>query len=197
MPEEILRVQSRRAARQRRVQVAQHVVAAVILINLGLEHGARSVLAICEIVAGALLIASVVRERVRRGHHGGVAWVELAGAVMVFIEAIDRTRGRHHLSHIILSFVQPVVLLLFAIFDAQIASARYLKADDEGFEVRLRLLFRRRIRWKDVRGFRIAKNTIEIETDRGIRKIRLRDVVDRDAALAWAAAQFQQRSVAQ
>jgi len=194
---EVLRVQSRRAARQRRATIVQHVIAAIILINLGIEHGAASLLSIAEIVAGALLVFSVIRERFTKSHHGGIAWVEFAGALMTGIEAGERTRGPHHVSFVILTFVQPLVLLLFAIFDTQIASARYLKADDEGFETRLRLFFRRRIPWDQMRGFRVAGNAIEVDLGNRKRKINLRDVVDRDAALQWAAEQFLKRSVPQ
>ncbi|MDQ6800092.1 MAG: hypothetical protein M3041_04565 [Acidobacteriota bacterium] len=194
---EILRVQSRRAVRQRRVQIGQHIVAAFILINFGIEHGGRSLLSISEIAAGALLIASVIRERFSRAHHGGIAWVEFAGALMAGIEAGERTRGPHHVSFVILAFVQPVVLLLFAMFDTQIAAARYLKADDDGFEARLRLFFRRRVAWDQMRGFRVDGNAIEVDLGERKRKISLRDVVDRDAAMAWAVEQFRKRSVPQ
>ena len=162
MPEEVLRVQSRRATRQRRVQIAQHLLAAVMLISIGVEHGANSLLPICEIVAGALLIAAVIRERLRPGHHGGgVAWLELTGAAMTTVEAVERTRGPHHVSFVIVSFLQPLVLFMFAIFDAQMSEARYLKADDDTFEMRLRILFRRRIRWENIRGFRVVGTAIE------------------------------------
>ena len=194
---EVLRVQSRRAARQRRATIVQHVVAAIILINLGIGHGGRSLLSILEIVAGALLIGSVIRERFRKGHHGGIAWVEFAGALMTGIEAGERTRGPHHVTFVILMFVQPIILLLFAIFDTQIASARYLKADDEGFEAKLRLFFRKRVAWDQMREFRIVGNAIEVDLGDHKRKISFRDVVDRDAALNWAVEQFRKRSVPQ
>src|SRR6266581_3861704 len=114
---EILRVQSRRAVRQRRATIVQHLIAAIILINLGVEHGGTSLLSISEIAAGALLIGSVIRERFSIRHHGGIAWVEFAGALMSGFEAGERTRGPHHVSFVILVFAQPLLLLLFAIFD--------------------------------------------------------------------------------
>ncbi|HUJ12365.1 MAG TPA: hypothetical protein VL284_01135 [Thermoanaerobaculia bacterium] len=192
MPVEILRVESRRAARQRRMQKVQHLFAAALLITTAMQHGLRSPLAIAEIAAGALLIAAFVRERLRHGHHGGVAWVEIAGAAMTLVEAVERTRGRHHLSFVVLSFLAPAVLLVFAIFDARIAEARYLKADEDGFEVRLRLFFRRRVRWKEIRGFRATSDAIELE---GARNISLRGIVDREAAVQWSVEQFRKRGV--
>ena len=192
MPAEILRVQSRRAARMRKMQIAQHVIAAFLLVNAGIEHGAHSPLAIAEIVAGGLLVVSVLRERLRGGHQHGLAWVELAGAAMVTVEAIEKTRGPHHVSFVILLFIQPLVLFLFAVFDAQITQARYLKADDESLEVRLRLLFRRRVPWAKIRSFAVKGHTIALE---GVRDLSLRDVVDRHAAVQWTVEQLRRRGI--
>jgi hypothetical protein len=61
---------------------------------------------------------------------------------------------------IVLTFIQPLILFLFAIFDAKISQARYLKADDDDLEVRLRLFFRRRIRWADIRSFYVQADMI-------------------------------------
>src|SRR5204863_1054889 len=106
MPAEVLAVQSRRAGRMRKAQIAQHVIAAFVLVNAGIEHGAHSPLAIAEIIAGGMLIVSVLRERLQRGEHQhGIAWVELAGAAMVAVEAIEKTKGTHHVSFVILSFI--------------------------------------------------------------------------------------------
>ena len=192
MPAEILPVQSRRAARMRKLQIAQHVIAAFVLVNAGIEHGAHSPLAIAEILAGGLLVVSVLRERRQGGHQHGIAWVELAGAAMVTVEAIERTKGPHHVSFVILSFVQPLVLFMFAMFDAQITQARYLKADDDYLELRLRLLFRRRIRWKDIRSFTVQGTTIMLE---GARNLSLRDAVDRDGAVQWTVEQLRRRGI--
>ncbi|HLJ75508.1 MAG TPA: hypothetical protein VKU62_13030 [Thermoanaerobaculia bacterium] len=192
MAEKVLHVQSLRAGRARRMQIVQHLLAALLLISAGLDR--RGWLGYAEIFAGGLLVATVVRDRFRGGHHGGVAWVELAGALMTLVESIERTRGRHHLSFVILSYMGPALLFLFAIFDAQIVERRYLKADDEGFEMRLRLLFRRRVRWKDAVSFRVNGTKIEIE---GAKPIQFRDVVDRDAAMQWSVEQFRRHGIAE
>lgn len=192
MPPEVLRVQSRRAARMRKAQVAQHVIAAFVLVNAGIEHGASSPLAIAEIIAGGLLVLSVLRERRQAGHHHGVAWVEFAGAAMVAVEAVEKTKGPHHVSFILLSFIQPLILFMFAMFDAQITHARYLKADDDSLEMRLRLLFRRRIPWAKIRSFSVQGHTIVME---GARKLSLRDLVDRDAGVQWLVEQMRRRGI--
>ena len=176
----------------RKAQVAQHVIAAFVLVKAGIEHGAHSPLAIAEIVAGGLLVVSVLRERLRGGHQHGIAWVELAGAAMVTVEAIEKTKGPHHVTFVLLSFVQPLVLFLFAMFDAQIAHARYLKADDRYLELRLRLLFRRRIAWTKIRSFSVRGTTIVLD---GVRNLSVRDVVDRDAAVQWTVEQLRRRGV--
>jgi hypothetical protein len=176
----------------RKVQIAQHLIAALVLVNAGIEHGAHSPLAIAEIVAGGLLIVSVLRERRQAGHQHGVAWVELAGAAMVAVEAVEKTKGPHHVSFVILSFVQPLVLFLFAVFDARIAQARYVKAADDFLEVRLRLLFRRRIPWAKIRSFSVQGSTIVFD---GAKNLSLRDPVDRDAAVQWTVDQLRRRGI--
>jgi hypothetical protein len=180
--EEILYLQSRRAARKRRVQTVQHVFAATILFMGGIDHLHHTpALAIAEMVAAALLIGSVIRERVKRGHHqGGVAWVELAGAAMMFVEAVEKTRVRHHWFFYPLLFVQPMVLLAFALFDAQISARRYIKADEDGLELRTRLFFRKRISWTELAS--------------GVRP-NLRDVLNRQEAESWIAEKMSAREL--
>jgi hypothetical protein len=154
------------------------------------------VLSVAEVAAGGLLVLSVLRERFRSrpGRHGGVAWVELAGAAMTTVEAVEKSRAPHHVSFIILTFVQPLMLFLFAIFDARISQARYLKADDDYFEMRLRLFFRRRIRWADIRSFDAQAEAIVMA---GAKKLSFRDVVDRDAAMKWTVEQFRRRGISE
>lgn len=174
------------------MQIAQHIFAAILLFNTGIQEGARSPLAIAEIVAGGLLVVAVLRERIRPGHHGSLAWVELAGAVMITVEAIEKMRAPHHALFIVLTFLQPLVLFLFAIFDARISQARYLKADDENLEVRLRLLFRRRIRWADIRSFYVQTDMIVFA---GAKKLRFKDVINRDEAMQWTVEQLRRRGI--
>lgn len=199
MSAEIFPVQS---ARRKRAQLVQHAFGALLLVSyaadrLSRPHAGLPPLAIAEIAAALLLILAVLGERLRKAH-GGIAWVELAGAAMAVVEAVERTEGRHHVSFIILSYFAPVVFILFALFDARIAAARYLKADDESFEMRLRLLFRHRIRWDAVRAFRVDGTAIECELAAGGRKrFNMRSLTDRHAALAWTAEQFRRHGVAE
>lgn len=197
MSSEVLPVE---LGRRRRAQTAQHALAALMLVSYAADHFSKphagiAWLALAEIGAALLLVVAVVRER-RHKSHGGIAWVEIAGALMALVEAIERTQGRHHRSFIVLSYAAPAVLLIFALFDARISAMRYIKADDDSFEVRLRLLFRRRIPWKDVRAFRISGKAIECElTGGGTQRFKLSGVSDRAKALAWSAEQFRRRGI--
>jgi len=201
VPTEVFRVESRRVERAKRAQMAQHVIAAMALISSAwphLQHGI-ALLPVLELLAGALLIGAAIRDRLRhrRGAgHEAVGWVEIAGAAMTFVEALAKTRQRHHLSFLILSFVQPVVLLLFGIFDVYFASKRAITVDDHGVEMRTRLFFWRRIAWEALHGFRISGAKIEFDLGEGrSRTFNLRDLKNRDAAMEWLGDQLRRRGV--
>lgn len=204
MPAEVFYIKSRRAERMRRVQTVQHLFAAIVLISAAWEHlraphGHVALLPVLELAAGGALIASVIAERVRHhrgGGHGRIAWVELAGAAMVFVEALAKLQEKHHFLFYVLSFVQPAILFFFAIFDLELAKRRYLKADEAGFEIRTRLLFRRRAPWTTLREYRIEPKAIVLTDAAGrVRRFRTRDIANRDEALAWVREQFARRGV--
>lgn len=179
----------------RRATIAQHLVAALILFTTGqdrIHHDA--ILGSLEIAAGAVLIAGVVYEKIRHVHPGGggVAWVELAGAVMVFMEAVEKTKAPHHFLFYVLSFIQPIILFAFAIFDAQVNARRFIKADDDGLEVRLRIWRGKRVRWDEIREYRLREDAIDF----GGRSISLRDVADRDQARQWIEDRLRSRAIA-
>jgi len=201
VPTEVFRVESRRVERAKRAQMAQHVIAALALISSAwphLQHGI-ALLPVLELLAGALLIGAAIRDRLRhrRGAgHEAVGWVEIAGAVMTFIEAVAKTRQRHHLAFYILTFVQPVMLLMFGLFDVYFASKRAITVDDHGVEMRLRLIFWRRMAWEALHGFRIAGPKIEFDLGDGrARTFNLRDLKNRDAAMEWLGDQLRRRGV--
>lgn len=183
----------------KRVQTLQHVFAALALALAGwqhLQHGGKHdvVLPALEIAAAALLIGAAIRERLRQAHDP-VGWVEIAGGVMTFIEAIARTREPHHLSFLVLSFIQPVILFAFGIFDVRIAKLRYIEASDERLLIRQRLLFRRGIRWRDARAFRFRGTALEVETERGTRTFSMRNVINFEPAKEWMTEQFRRRGI--
>jgi len=126
-----------------------------------------------------------------------VGVVEIAGAVMTFIEAVVRTATeRHHTLFYVLLFVQPVILLLFGIFDVRFAARRAITADDDGVALRFRLLFGRRIPWRDIGAFRIRGEKLELILAGGrTRALNLRDLKNRDEAVAWLSDQLRRRGI--
>ncbi len=205
MPEDVLPVQSRRVERVKRAQTMQHVIAAILLGqaaigHLRAPHNAELVLPILELAASAALILSAIREQVRHARgfaHEKVAWLEIAGAAMAFVEAIKHLYEPHHLSFRIISFIPPVMLLLFGVFDLRLRSIRYLKVDDDGFAVKLRLLFpKKQVKWEHVRGFRIVDNKVAFALHNGATKtISLRDVKEREQAVRWLADHLNRREI--
>ncbi|HVR39893.1 MAG TPA: hypothetical protein VMU84_12425 [Thermoanaerobaculia bacterium] len=202
MADDVLPIQSRRRARVKRVQIVQHTFAAGMLILTAVDHLTNTkehhhlLLPMLEIAAGATMLGSVIIEKVRKTH-ARVAWVEFAGAAMMFVEAIAKTQQRHHFLFYVLSFIPPIMLLFFAIFDARIEQALSMKATDDALEVRLRVFWRRRIPWEGLTGYRITAKHIELRRDDGkLHRLRIADIVDREAAVAWAVRQFEQRGLA-
>ena len=203
MSEEILIIHSRVAERVKRGQMVQHVLGALLLANaafghLRSPHSHAVALPLLEIAASAGLIIAAIREKVRHARGAGhekVAWIEIAGAAMGFVEAAQRTQERHHLSFLILSFVQPLILLMFGFLDARLWSKRYLKVDDAGFEIRLRR-WRRRVHWKDVRSFRMCEKAVEFTLTTGRKRtIKLRDAKECDQAMLWLEEKLTQRGI--
>ena len=194
-------IDSRLAARMKRVQTVQHVIAALALALTArqhLQHARDLVLPSLELLAAALLVGAAIRERLRhaRGHaHDAVGWVEIAGGVMSLVEAVAKTREPHHLSFLILGFVQPLILFMFGIFDVQLNRLRYIEANDERLLVRQRLLFRRGVRWRDVRAFRFRGTALDVETDRGTKTLSMRQVLNFEPAKAWTIEQFRKRGI--
>ena len=116
---------------------------------------------------------------------------------MAFVEAIKRLTEPHHLSFRIVSFVPPIVLLLFGVFDIRLRSIRYLKVDDDGFAIKLRLFFpKKQVKWEHVRGFRIAGNNVVFALHNGSTKtISLGDVKEREQAVRWLADHLNRRQI--
>lgn len=195
MPEAILHVESRPAARAKNVQMVQHVFAALILIGNGwthLRHASHlEVLPLLEVIAGATLVVFAAREKLRRGHgHERVAWLELAGAAMMFVEAVGKTQERHHLSFKILQFLPAVVLLLLGLFEARVGT-HYLKATDDGLTAKFRRFRWKRFAWSDMSSYRVDGTRFTFtQSNGGTRKLDLRAVRDRDAAVAWTLEQL-------
>jgi hypothetical protein len=202
MPE--FRYHSRRFARSKRAQTAQHLLAAFTLVTGGvthLQHHEIGVLPILELLSGAAVIGGVVIEKVRhrlkrdgQHAHGAIGWAEIAGALMTYVEAFAKLHEPHHAILYVLWFVIPTMLLILGIFDVQLASYRRFVADEESLRQYghfTHFLLRRQYRWDAMRTFRVLPNAIEVTGDGGrAQRIALRDVVERDDALAWLRERF-------
>ncbi|MEA2569551.1 MAG: hypothetical protein QOI24_1552 [Acidobacteriota bacterium] len=203
------RFKSRRFARAKRVQTVQHLTGALMLISAAIAHLSDAgehhsiVLPTLELLAGGLLVGSVVAEKLhhRKGttSHSAIGWVEIAGAVMAFVEAISRLQQRHHFAFYVLSFIAPLMLLLFGIFDLRLRTFRNFVANDEGIVRRshlIHLAVPKRYRWDSMKSFRVLPASIEVtERDGGTTTITLRDVVERDEAVAWFRDELTRRGI--
>jgi len=201
MPDEIYRIESVRLERAKRAQTAQHVLGAFLLISgawthLQDPHRHHTVLAVLEIAAGALLVLSVIIEKIRhrRGAHSAIGWVEIAGAVMLTVEAINRLFERHTVALRIVSFIPPIIMLLFGIFDTRLRKLPHLRATDDFFLMRIRFITRKKVHWKDVSSVRTDGQTLFIERkDGSTAQFKMKDLKNREGAVAWAMDQFARR----
>lgn len=199
MSEETFHLESLRLARKKRMQTAQHFVGALIMIvaaakHVG-EHGHLTLLPVLEIAAGALLVGTVLRDRVRKTH-SRVGWVEIGGAAMMFVEALRNLETPHTTAFRIASFLPPLVLLLFGIFEQQVHASVYVRAGEERLTLRRRLLFARHFRWSDLSGFRVKEDQIELLRANGrSARLNLGGMRNADAAQAWVVAQLERRGV--
>ncbi|MCU1227826.1 MAG: hypothetical protein JWO97_710 [Acidobacteria bacterium] len=203
------RFRSRRFARAKRVQSVQHLTGALMLITAAIAHLSDSgehhsmILPALELLAGGLLVGSVVAEKLhhRKGttSHSAIGWVEIAGAVMAFVEALSRMQQRHHVSFYVLSFVAPLMLLLFGIFDLRLRTFRHFVANEDGIVRRshlIHLAVPKRYRWASMKSFRVLPTSIEVtEREGGTMTIALRDVVEREEAVTWFREQLTKRGV--
>lgn len=199
MNEETFHLDSLRLERKKRVQTLQHLVAAVMMVYAAMhhlrEHGHVTILPVLELAAGLLLIGTVARDRIRKTHTR-VGWVEIASAAMMFVEALRNFDEPHTTAFRIASFLPPLVLLGFGIFEQQVHASIYLRAGEEHLTLRRRLLFARRFRWADVSSFRVQKDQIELlQKKGGTARVNLRGMRNATAAQEWAVAQLQRRGI--
>src|SRR5213075_2612221 len=193
MADEIFRIESLRAARVKQAQTAQHVLAAIVLMSDGWTdltapkpHHTR--LPEAEIVAGVILIIAAIIERFRhnRGLHSPVGWVEIAGAGMLLVEAIERLFEPHTIALRIVSFIPPIIVLAFGIFDVRLQKMPHMKATEDEFTMRMRLIRKKKVKWIDVKGVTADEQNLYFERHDGTTKrFRMRDVKNREAAIDW------------
>lgn len=210
MPAERFPIHSAKVERRKKAQHRQHVMIALILIVDGFSsltdahshHGVAVPILI--IAAGLLLLGTFGYEQWHHRKHGGhdrklAAWVEIAGALLAFAEAVHRVHtGRHHTLFYVLNLVAP--LLVAGLAWAEIAGKMepYMEADDDGFTLRIRMLRpRKHAAWRTTKAYRVTEKHLElIQDDGSVVKFRIDHVTNRAEALAWATARFEQRGLA-
>jgi hypothetical protein len=202
VPTDIFPIRSRRFERAKRVQTLQHVAAAFLLITAALAHltdksSHHVVLPVLELIAGITLIGAAIHDRFRKTH-SRVGWVELAGSAMTFVEAIAKLAQPHKILFHVLTFIPPVILLFFGLFEERLRRQPGIRVDDEGFEVRQGLLFRRRVRFEGLSGYRITPTHVELMHEDGrTTRLRTTGILNRDEAMEWLAGQFERRGLSQ
>jgi hypothetical protein len=201
VPEDFLPLRSRRVERKARIDKIQHVAGALILLVAAAPHLERSspnfILAWFEVAAALGLLAAVAVERKHagRGHASGCGWLEIAGGAMLTVEAVEKTRGPHHVSFVILQFVAPLVVLLLGVFSVKLRNLRTLADHGEHFGMRTRFK-RHRIRWTDVHAYRITPKFLELEGESGpLCRIRISDIANRSEADTWMRERFEARGI--
>lgn len=192
---EIFRFHSKRVDRMHRIQTVQHVAAALVLITHAWPHVGHGTLPYLEIAAGAALIIAAIVEKVRKKHLK-VGIVEIAGALVLFVEGYARMRAHNKWTLLVPEYLQGLVLLLLGAFDEHVRSARYFRATDAHLVMRSRMLRWRTVPWKEIRSYRVTPKAIELVLESGkVRPLPLRDVKERDLALAWVTEQFARRGI--
>lgn len=201
MAEDFLPLKSRRAERKARSQKKQHAAGAVILlvsaVPLLKPGGPHFLLACFEVATAVALLAAVAIEwkHQQHGPQSRVGWLEIAGGLMLTVEAVEKTQGPHHISFVILQFLLPLVMLLLGVFSVRLRNFRTVADHGEHFGMRTR--FRRhRIAWSDVRQYRLTPKFLELEGKSGpLRRIKISDIENRAEAEAWIRKRFQARDI--
>ena len=201
MPVESLPIESVNTARRKTAQNVQHVVAAVVLISDAWAHlGHHVLLPALEIVAGAILIITVIVERFRHARgasHGRVGWVEIAGAAMLYAEAVNRLFEPHTIALRVVSFFTATLILLMGIFDLRLRQLAQLRATDDTFMMRTRFIRRKSVKWSGVRSAHADGQNVYVERNDGrTKRFKMGKLKNRDAAIEWTMDQFRRRGLA-
>jgi hypothetical protein len=192
-------LRSKRRERALLAQKIQHVVAGVMLLVAGLQalgeehHGFPFALALFEIVSSALLIGSAVfafkkarrpvdHEHLPHLHHGGVDWMDIFAAGVLFAEVAEHWHLKHHIQRpAVLTAVTVLVLGLFHGRIARRAERRFtIRVGDDDLYVGGKPFRTLRSRWADLLSIDIGPRYATIKTRAG-RERRL-DLTDLEGA---------------
>jgi hypothetical protein len=209
MAEDFYPLRSRRAEKAARSQTLQHIAGALILLFSAVPelkpHQTHFILACLEVAAAIGLLTAVAFERkhARAGHGSGagaghesrIGWLEIAGGVMMTVEAVEKTQGPHHVSFVIVQFLLPLVVLLLGVFGVKLRTARTVADHGEHFGLQTRFK-RHRVAWSEMRAYRITPKFLELERNSGpLRRIRISDIANREDVEAWIRQRFEARNI--
>ena len=207
-------LRSKRRQRALLVQKLQHVVAGVMLLFAGLQavgeesRGFPLALAIFEIVSSALLIGSTALafRKARRPadhahlphvHHGGVDWMDIFAAGVLFAEVAEHWHLKHHIQRP--AVLTAIVVLTLGLFHGRIArraERRFtLRVGEDDLYVGGKPFRVFRAKWADILSIEIGPRYATMRTRAG-RERRL-DLADLEGAnhVRAALAEAQRRLV--
>ncbi len=189
-------LRSKRRERALLLQKLQHAVPGAMLLFAGLralaEHavGFELALAVFEILTSALLIGSVIVafRKARRPanaaqaphlHHGGVDWIDVFIAGVLFAEAAERWHLKHHIPRPTL--LTAIVLLTIGLLHGRIArraERRFtVRVGEDDLYVGGKPFRSLRAKWADVLSIDIGARYATIKTRAGrTRKLNLQDL---------------------
>jgi len=192
----IVPLRSKRRERAVLIQKLQHAVPGAMLFFAGLRalgedaRGFALVLAIFEIVSSVLLAGSVVvafkkaRRPANSGHaphlhHGGVDWIDIFTAALLFAEAGEHWHLKHHLPRPTLLLA--LTLLIVGIFHGRIkrrAERRFtIRVQDDDLYVGGKPFRSLHEKWADIAAIDIDDRSAAIRTRAGrTRRLNLTDL---------------------
>jgi len=201
----VVPLHSRRLRRALTLQKLNHAVPTVGLVVSGvqaLQHGARGfelALALTEIVTSAFLIGSLVKNiRAARRHavpeavhHGGVDWVDVWAAGVLFAEAGEQWQLKHHLARPII--LNALLTLVLGFTHGRMAALRHrrraMRLTDTGIHVAGKPFMAFRATWTDIASVTVGDASAEIRTRAG--QIRRVDLLDLENAAEVRAALYE------
>jgi hypothetical protein len=192
----IVPLRSKRRERAVLIQKLQHAVPGAMLLFAGFraigEHasGFPLALAVFEIVSSVLLIGSVIiafrkarrparSEHVPHLHHGGVDWIDIFTAALLFAEVAEHWHLKHHVARptLLTAFVLLIVGLLHGRI-ARRAERRFtIRVEDDDLYVGGKPFRALRVKWADIASIDIDSRYGTIRTRAGrTRRLNLSDL---------------------
>lgn len=154
-------------------QMAQHLIAAVMLFLAALEHlhGDESfelVLAVAEMVVVALLLGAVIFERIhlKQGHETPVNWVDIAAGLLAIFEAVNKRLEGHSWALTACYLFIGLVLIVKAVIVHRMWHTRRIELRRNGISLRFSRFRSFEATWEELERFDVDSIRIEaVRTD--------------------------------